>query len=105
VTRQDARELAAFVPDCAVLFKRLLGDERVSRRAKALLLLLIPYLAMPFDLIPDFIPVIGQLDDAFFAALVLRYLVRAAGRGVVEDLWPGSARGLAVVLRLAARAS
>ena len=105
VRREDARELVAFIPDCAVLFKRLLGDERVPRRAKAMIVLLIPYLAMPFDLIPDFIPVVGQLDDALLAALVLRYLVRKAGRGVIEELWPGSARGLGVVLRLAARPS
>jgi uncharacterized membrane protein YkvA (DUF1232 family) len=56
------------VPDCAVLFKRLLGDPRVPRRAKAALAVVVPYLAMPFDLIPDFIPVLGQLDDALLVA-------------------------------------
>jgi Uncharacterized conserved protein len=62
----------------------------VPRRAKVALVLLIPYLAMPFDLVPDFIPVAGQLDDAILVALVLAYVVRRAGRGVVEELWPGS---------------
>ena len=55
--RQDARALAGFIPDCIVLFRRLLGDRRVPRRSKLLLAALIAYLAMPFDLVPDFIPV------------------------------------------------
>ena len=86
------------MPDCAVLFKRLLRDPRVPRRAKAALAFAVPYLASPIDLIPDFIPVLGQLDDAILVALVLAYVIRVAGRGVVSDLWPGSERGLAVVL-------
>ena len=81
-----------------MLFKRLLGDRRVPRRAKAAVALLVPYLALPFDLVPDFIPVVGLLDDAFLAALVLRYAVRTAGPEVVAELWPGSAGGLTVVL-------
>jgi len=60
--------------------------------------LLVPYLAMPFDLIPDFIPVAGQLDDAILVAAVMAYAVRSAGREVVEELWPGSERALQVVL-------
>ncbi len=95
------RELAAFLPDCAVLIKRLLGDPRVPRRAKVALALLVPYLALPFDLIPDFIPVLGQLDDAVLVAAALAYAVRSAGREVVEELWPGSERGLRAVLGLA----
>ena len=89
------------MPDCAVLFKRLLRDPRVPRRAKATLLLVLPYLAMPFDLIPDFIPVLGQLDDALVVAAVFGYVARRAGRNVIEELWPGSERGLRVVLSLA----
>ncbi len=101
-TRLDkARELAAFVPDCAVLVKRLLADPRVPRRAKLALWLLVPYLALPFDLIPDFIPVVGHLDDALLVAATIAYVARQAGRDVVEDLWPGSQRGLRVVLALA----
>jgi uncharacterized membrane protein YkvA (DUF1232 family) len=98
--RAAAREVAAFVPDCVVLFKRLLGDPRVPRRAKVALALVIPYLAMPFDLVPDFIPVLGQLDDALLVAAVFRYVVRRAGRDVVTELWPGSEYGLKVVLAL-----
>jgi len=63
--------------------------------------LLIPYLVMPFDLIPDLIPVVGQLDDALLVALLFGYVARTAGRAVIEELWPGSDEGLRVVLTLA----
>ncbi len=84
-----------------MLFKRLLRDDRVPRRAKVALALLVPYLLMPFDLVPDFIPIAGQLDDAVLVAVAIAYVARSAGREVVEDLWPGSERGLRVVLALA----
>ncbi|MEP6892808.1 MAG: DUF1232 domain-containing protein [Gaiellaceae bacterium] len=103
--RGDAREVARFIPDCIVLLKRLLGDPRVPRRAKIAVALLIPYLALPFDLVPDFIPVVGQLDDAIFVAAAVAYVVRRAGRDVVEELWPGSNRGLQIVLALTPRNS
>jgi uncharacterized membrane protein YkvA (DUF1232 family) len=96
----DAREVARFIPDCMVLFKRLLRDPRVPRRAKVAVALLLPYLAMPFDLVPDFIPVAGQLDDAILVAAVIAYVGRKAGPGVVEELWPGSEWGLRVVTAL-----
>ena len=98
--RDDARELAAFVPDCAVLFKRLLRDARVPRRVKAAVALLLLYLLMPFDLVPDFIPVAGQLDDAILVAVVLAYAARSTSPELIEELWPGSERGLRVVLAL-----
>jgi uncharacterized membrane protein YkvA (DUF1232 family) len=99
--RSDARALAGFVPDCVVLFRRLLGEERISRPRKLLLLGLVGYLAMPFDLVPDFIPVAGQLDDAILVALVLRALLRGAGPALVREHWPGPTASLNVMLRLA----
>ena len=99
--RTDARALAGFVPDCVVLFTRLLRDPRVPRRSKILVAALIPYLALPFDLIPDFIPVAGQADDAILVALVLRSLVRHTSADVLRELWPGPDRTLLVILRLA----
>jgi uncharacterized membrane protein YkvA (DUF1232 family) len=99
--RGQARAVAGFVPDCAVLLRRLAGDPRVSRRHKAALLLLAGYLAMPFDLVPDFIPVAGQLDDAILVAIGLRSLVRAGGGDLVRAHWPGPDSSLAVVLRIA----
>jgi uncharacterized membrane protein YkvA (DUF1232 family) len=99
--RGHARALARFVPDCAVLFRRLMADGRVSRPRKALLGFLVAYLAMPFDLVPDFIPVAGQLDDAVLAALVLRSVLRDAGPGLIREHWPGPPESLGAMLRLA----
>lgn len=62
---------------------------------------LIPYLALPFDLIPDFIPVAGQLDDAVLVAFVLRRVVRTSDPELVRELWPGPESSLSLVLRLA----
>ncbi len=87
--KTEARALARFVPDCIVLFRRLLSDSRLSRGRKLLLLALVAYLAMPFDLVPDFIPVAGQLDDAILVALVLRTVLRAADADLVREHWSG----------------
>jgi uncharacterized membrane protein YkvA (DUF1232 family) len=102
--RDDARAWAGFVPDCLVLFKRLIADDRVSRGRKALLVALVGYLVMPFDLVPDFIPVAGQLDDAIIVALALRILLRGSGHALATEHWPGPQRSLAVILRLAGAA-
>jgi uncharacterized membrane protein YkvA (DUF1232 family) len=97
----DARALGAFIPDCIVLFRRLLSDPRVSGWRKAAIIALIAYLAMPIDLVPDFIPVAGQLDDAIIVALVLRIVLRSGGPELLEEHWPGPQRSLEVVMRLA----
>jgi uncharacterized membrane protein YkvA (DUF1232 family) len=97
----DARALATFIPDCIVLISRLARDPRVPRRRKLLLLALVGYLALPFDLVPDFIPVAGQLDDAVIVALVLRHLVRSGGEPLIRELWPGPEQSLRLILRLA----
>src|SRR4051812_4546917 len=65
--RTDARALATLIPDCLVLFRGLVRDPGVPASRKLLLLALIAYLAMPIDLVPDFIPVAGQLDDAILS--------------------------------------
>ena len=65
--------------------------------------MLLLYLVTPFDLVPDFIPVAGQLDDAILVAAVLAYVAKSAGRELIEELWPGSARGLRVVLGFSSR--
>ena len=100
--RGDAGALATFIPDCIVLVTRLARDPRVPRRRKLLLLVLVAYLALPFDLVPDFIPVAGQLDDVIIVALVLRSFVRSGDRDLVRELWPGPEQSLALILRLAA---
>jgi uncharacterized membrane protein YkvA (DUF1232 family) len=99
--RDDAHALARFIPDCVVLVKRLVADTRVPRRRKLLLIVLAGYLAMPFDLVPDFIPVAGQLDDAIIVAWVLRRVLRSGGREMLAEHWPGPERSLAVVNRIA----
>jgi uncharacterized membrane protein YkvA (DUF1232 family) len=99
--RTDARALAGFIPDCIVLVRRLLGDPRVPRSRKLLLGALLAYLAMPFDLVPDFIPVAGQLDDAIVTALVLRAVLRSGGDALLREHWPGPERSRELVARLA----
>lgn len=99
--RQDARALAGFVPDCVILFRRLLGDRRISGWRRAALLVLVAYLLMPIDLVPDFIPVAGQLDDALIAALVLRIVLRAGGPELIREHWPGPPASVELVIRLA----
>jgi uncharacterized membrane protein YkvA (DUF1232 family) len=95
----DARALARFVPDCVVLFRRLLGDERIPRRRKLALVALLGYLASPIDLVPDFIPVVGVLDDALAVALVLRFVLRAADDDLLAEHWPGPPQALALLRR------
>ena len=99
--RGEARTLATFIPDCIVLVSRLARDPRVPRRRKLILVALLGYLALPFDLVPDLIPVAGQLDDAVIVALALRYFVQAGGEPLIRELWPGPEQSLALILRLA----
>lgn len=98
--RSQARAVAGFVPDCVVLFRRLLADPRVPRKRKLVLGGLLVYLALPIDLVPDFIPVAGQLDDAIIVVLVLRHVLRGGGRELVSQHWPGPRASLESILRL-----
>jgi uncharacterized membrane protein YkvA (DUF1232 family) len=98
---EDAQALARFIPDCVVLFRRILREPRVPRHSKVLLAVLIGYLASPIDLVPDFIPVAGHLDDAIIVALALRSILRATGRELLEEHWPGPEASLNVLIRLA----
>jgi uncharacterized membrane protein YkvA (DUF1232 family) len=95
-------EIARFLPDCAVLLSRMFRDKRLPRRHKLLVGVMVSYLAMPFDLIPDFIPVLGQLDDAVLVAFVLRRVVRQSPE-LVREHWPGPPSSLAFILRLGGR--
>ena len=101
MNHERLRALAGFVPHCAILFKRLLTDPRVSRPRKLMLIVVGAYLAFPLDLIPDFIPVLGQLDDALVVAVALRALARGAGVELIAEHWPGPATSLRTVIRLA----
>jgi len=99
--REDARALAGFIPDCAVLVSRLARDRRISPPRRAALWLVLGYLAFPFDLVPDFLPGIGQLDDAVLLGLVRRLLVRGGDSELVRRAWPGPQASLVLVLRAA----
>jgi uncharacterized membrane protein YkvA (DUF1232 family) len=99
--REDARALAGFIPDCVVLVSRLARDRRISRPRRVVLWLVLAYLAFPLDLVPDFLPGIGQLDDAVLLGLALRLLVRGGGGQLVRQAWPGPQASLAIVLRAA----
>ena len=99
--REDARAFAGFVPDCAVLLTRLAREPDVPRRRWLVLALVGAYLAMPVDLVPDFLPVVGYLDDAVVVLLTFRWLLRTFGGDRIEALWPGPESSLRAVLRLA----
>ncbi|KIR62295.1 YkvA family protein [Micromonospora haikouensis] len=86
------RDLAAFVPDCVTMVRRLRRDPRVPRRAKLAILLAGLWVASPVDLIPEFLPVIGPLDDIVVVALALRYAGRQVPRDVLLAAWPGETR-------------
>jgi len=88
------RDLAAFIPDCVTTVRRLRKDPRVPRRAKIAVIVAGLWVASPIDLIPEFIPVIGPLDDIVVVALALRYAGRQVPRDVLMAAWPGEPRVL-----------
>jgi len=87
-----ARDLAAFIPDCVVAVRRLRNHPLVPRRAKIAIIVAGLWVASPIDLIPEFLPVIGPLDDIVVVALALRYAAREVPRDVVLAAWPGDPR-------------
>jgi uncharacterized membrane protein YkvA (DUF1232 family) len=86
------RELARFIPDCLTTIGRLRSDPRVPRRAKVAVVLAGLWLASPIDLLPEFLPVIGPLDDVVVVALAVRYAARQVPRELLLDAWPGDPR-------------
>ena len=94
------KELLRLIPDVVRLTKRLASDPKVPRGTRVWLGVLLVYLLIPIDLIPDFIPVIGYADDAIITALILRAATRSAGAKAIEEHWPGTPEGLRAVKRL-----
>ena len=88
------KELLRLLPDVLRLVGRLARDGSLPRGVRVRLWLLLGYLALPIDLVPDFVPVLGYADDAVVVALVLRSVVRRAGRDALERHWPGTPAGL-----------
>ena len=99
--RVAAKEIATLVPNLVLLFKDLLKDRRVPRSAKIWLAVGALWIASPIDLLPEFLPVLGSLDDAVVAALVLRHLTRRAGADVITEFWRGDPRTLDRILAVA----
>jgi uncharacterized membrane protein YkvA (DUF1232 family) len=93
-------EAVRLLPDLLRLLRRLAADSTVPRSARIRLLLLLGYLAIPFDLVPDFVPILGYADDAIVVSIVLRSVVRRAGTPAVRRHWPGTEAGLAALARL-----
>jgi uncharacterized membrane protein YkvA (DUF1232 family) len=96
----DVKEALRLLPDLVRLIKRLATDPDTPRGVRIRLVLLLGYLALPIDLIPDFIPVLGYADDAIIVALVLRSATRSAGPDALAKHWPGTPQGLIALKRL-----
>jgi uncharacterized membrane protein YkvA (DUF1232 family) len=94
------KEALRLLPDTLRLLKSLAMDRGLPQGVRVRLWLLFAYLAMPFDIIPDFVPVIGYADDAIIVVLVLRSVCRRAGAEAVQHHWQGSQEGLAALARL-----
>jgi uncharacterized membrane protein YkvA (DUF1232 family) len=93
-----ARDLAAFLPACVTLVRRLRRDPRVPRSVKIVVALAALWVLSPIDLIPEFLPIIGPLDDVVVVVLALRYARRHVPRAVIVEAWPGDTRVLDRVL-------
>ena len=92
------REAAGFLPACVTAARRLRGDEAVPLRAKVALLVAVLWVLSPIDLLPEFLPVIGPLDDVVVVVLMLRYAARAVPRPVLLEAWPAEPRLLELLL-------
>lgn len=95
------RDAVRLLPDLVRLLRGLAGDDGLPRGVRVRLWLLLGYLALPIDLVPDLIPVIGYADDAVVVALALRSVTRVAGPDALDRHWPGTPEGLRAVRRLA----
>jgi uncharacterized membrane protein YkvA (DUF1232 family) len=84
-----AQDLAGFLPDCVTAMRVLRRDPRVPRRARVAVVIAMLWVLSPIDLIPEFLPVIGPLDDIIAVAVLLRYAGRSVPRQVLLDAWPG----------------
>lgn len=95
------RDALRLLPDLLRVIRRLAADGTVPWGVRIKLALLLVYLLLPIDLVPDFLPVIGYADDVIVVALVLRSVIRSAGPGPLRRHWPGNPAGLLVIERLA----
>ena len=99
--RTAARRLATLLPNLVRLFHALVRDSRVPRSSKVLLGFAIAWFVWPIDLVPEFIPVLGPLDDVVVAALAVRHVLRKAGPDAIAEHWSGDQATLGILLRVA----
>ena len=97
----SARDAIRTIPDIVRLVRRIAADRSLSGGVRVRLWVLLGYLALPIDLVPDLIPGIGYVDDVVIVAAVLRSVVRRAGPEAVRRHWPGTDAGLSALWRLA----
>jgi uncharacterized membrane protein YkvA (DUF1232 family) len=95
--RDTLREIALFLPNFVVLLKRLITDPRVPRKSKLILGGTVLYLVSPIDVIPDFVPGLGQLDDIVIALLALHSILNRVDDEVVIEHWPGNENVIRIV--------
>jgi uncharacterized membrane protein YkvA (DUF1232 family) len=103
LVRPDNTPLAdatRLLPDTLRLVRRLSTDRTIPRSTRWWIWALLIYLAVPIDLVPDFVPVIGYADDAIITSFVLRHVIARAGPAKLTEHWPGSPEGLAALMRL-----
>jgi uncharacterized membrane protein YkvA (DUF1232 family) len=86
------RDLVEFLPACVTTARRLRGHPEVPRRAKVALLFAVLWVLSPIDLVPEFLPVIGPLDDVVVVVLAFRYAARSIPREVIYEAWPAEPR-------------
>ena len=103
--RTQARELVVLLPNLVHLFRGLLHDPRVSRGSKGWIWFALVWFLSPIDLIPEFIPVAGPLDDVIVAGLVLRHVLRRTDREIVTAHWRGEPSTLDAILTAGRRTS
>ena len=94
------RELIRVVPDVMRLLRSIIGDRSTPLDVRAVLVLLLVWIISPIDLIPEFIPVLGPLDDVVVAAVALRYTRRRLGIEALRRRWAGSDEGFALLVRM-----
>ena len=99
--KRKTRRFARHAPQVTILCRDLIGDPRVSPFNKLILRVLVGYLELPLDLIPDFIPIIGRLDDALVVAIAIRTALKSADADLIRQHWPGPQPAPDSVLRRA----
>jgi uncharacterized membrane protein YkvA (DUF1232 family) len=92
------RELVRIVPDVLRLVRNLIADRTVGWGVRVALVILLVWVVSPIDLIPEFIPVLGPLDDVIVTVLVLRFVVRRLGSDALRERWAGSEDGFRVLI-------